>query len=39
MLLVNLTKIKSEKTQISIIRYEKGDITTKSKEIQGNIRD
>jgi hypothetical protein len=37
--LANLTKMRGEKTQISKIRNEKGEITTKTKEIQGIIRD
>jgi hypothetical protein len=38
-LLVNLTKIKREKTQINKIRNAKGEITTKTMEIQKIIRD
>jgi hypothetical protein len=37
--LANLTKLKREKTQISKIRNSKGEITTKTTEIQGIIRD
>jgi hypothetical protein len=37
-LLANLTKMRREKTQISKIRNEKGEITTNTKEIQGLIR-
>jgi hypothetical protein len=37
--LANLIKMSREKTQISKIRKEKGEITTNSKEIQGTIRD
>jgi hypothetical protein len=36
--LPNLTKMKREKTQISIIRNEKGEITTNTMEIQRIIR-
>jgi hypothetical protein len=37
--LANLTKMRREKTQISKIRNEKGEIITNTKEIQGIIRD
>jgi hypothetical protein len=37
--LANLTKSRREKTQISKIRNEKGEITTNTKGIQGIIRD
>jgi hypothetical protein len=37
--LVNLTKIKREKTQISKIRNAKGEITINTTEIQEIIRD
>jgi hypothetical protein len=36
--LANLTKMRREKTQISKIRNEQGEITTHTKEIQGIIR-
>jgi hypothetical protein len=35
--LANLKKMRKEKTQISKIRNEKGEITTNTKEIQGII--
>jgi hypothetical protein len=35
--LANLTKMRSEKTQISKIRNEKGEITTNTKEIQERL--
>jgi hypothetical protein len=35
--LVNVTKMRREKTQISKIRYKKGELTTNTKEIQGII--
>jgi hypothetical protein len=38
-LLANMTKTRREKTQISKIRNEKGEITTNTKEIQGIITD
>jgi hypothetical protein len=38
-LLAKLTKMRREKTQISKIRIEKGEITTNTMEIQGIIRD
>jgi hypothetical protein len=38
-LLANLTKMKREKSQIKMIRNEKGEITTNTKGIQGIIRD
>jgi transcriptional accessory protein Tex/SPT6 len=38
-LLVNLTKMRREKTQINKITNKKGKITTNTKEIQGIIRD
>jgi hypothetical protein len=38
-LLEVLTKMKKEKTQISKIRNKEGEITIKTKEIQGIIRD
>jgi hypothetical protein len=38
-LLTNFIKIRREKTQISKIRTEKGEITTNTKKIQGNIGD
>jgi hypothetical protein len=34
-----MAKMRREKTQISKIRNEKGEITTNTKEIQGIIRD
>jgi hypothetical protein len=37
--LENLTKMRSEKTQISKIRNAKGEITTNSMKIWGIIRD
>jgi hypothetical protein len=37
-LLANLTKMRREKTQISKIRNQKGEITTNIKGIQGIIR-
>jgi hypothetical protein len=37
--LANLTKMKRENIQISIIRNEKWEITTNTKEIQGIIKD
>jgi hypothetical protein len=37
--MANLTKMSREKTQISKIRNEKGEITISTKEIQGIIRD
>jgi hypothetical protein len=37
--LVNLTKMRREKTQISKIRIAKGEITTNTMEILGIIRD
>jgi hypothetical protein len=37
--IANLTKMRREKTQISKIRNERGEITTNTMEIQGNIRD
>jgi hypothetical protein len=37
--LANLTKMRREKTQISKIRNEKGEIKTNTKEIQGILRD
>jgi hypothetical protein len=37
--LANLTKMRSEKTQISKIRNENGEKTTNTKEIPGIIRD
>jgi hypothetical protein len=37
--LANLNKMRREKTQISKIRNEKGEITTNTKEIQGINRD
>jgi hypothetical protein len=37
--MTNLTKMRREKIQISKIRNKKGEITTNTKEIQGNIRD
>jgi hypothetical protein len=36
--LANLTKMRREKTQINKIRNAKGEITTNTTEIQGNIR-
>jgi hypothetical protein len=36
--LANLTKMKQEKTLISKIKNEKGEITRNTKEIQGTIR-
>jgi hypothetical protein len=37
--LANLTKIRKEKTQIIKIKNKKREITTKAKEMQGNIQD
>jgi hypothetical protein len=37
--LANLTKMRREKIQICKIRNKKGEMTTKTKVIQGNIRD
>jgi hypothetical protein len=37
--MVNLSNMSREKTLISIIRHEKGEITTNTKVIQGIIRD
>jgi hypothetical protein len=37
--LANLTKMRGEKTQISKIRNEKGEITINTMEIQGTNRD
>jgi hypothetical protein len=36
--LINLTKIRREKTQINKIGNERGGITTNTKEIQATIR-
>jgi hypothetical protein len=36
--LANLTEMRKEKTQISKIRNEKGEITTNNREIQGITR-